>query len=173
MKEPQAGIQLVQAKSIPLNRHSVLKKVLKPVVAKVLSQQVSPQQKPRLSFPVRSSLGALLQRNSEGLRRLESQAERINQLSAELEAAIFELKAIASEINRDWKVIQATQKASTSGDICEYRTTAVPQVEPKQDGSFVLKSKPVDLFQAEREAALLAQTLRQRARKKQKHRSSR
>jgi hypothetical protein len=171
MKELQAGIQLVQAKLIQLNRHPVFKKkALKPVATKGLPQQASDRQTPLLSFPVRSSLEVLRQRNSEGLRRLESQAERINQLSAELEAAVFELKAIASEINPDWRAIQATEKSATNADICEYRSTAVPHVEPKQDGSLVLRSRPVDLFQAEREAALLAQTLRKRAKKKRGHR---
>jgi hypothetical protein len=105
------------------------------------------------------------------LKRLESQAERINQLSAELEAAVFELKAIASEINSDWKAIQATQNSSIGANICEYRAVVVPHVAPKQDGSFVLLSKPIDLFQAEREATLLAQTLRNRAKNKRGHRS--
>jgi hypothetical protein len=102
---------------------------------------------------------------------LESQAERINQLSAELEAAVFELKAIASEINPDWRAMQATHKSSTTTDVCKYHTAVVVQVEPKQDGSFVLKSKSVDLFKAEREAALLAQTLRHRAKKKRSDRA--
>ena len=166
MKELQAGIQLVQEKYIQLNRHPLFKKALKPRAAKALSQQITPQPKPLLSFPVGSSLEALRQRTRTGLKRLESQAERVNQLSAELEAAVFELKAIASEINPDWRAIQATKKSAINPEVCEYRAAVVPQVEAKQDGSFVLKAKSVDLFQAEREAALLAQTLRHRTTKK-------
>jgi hypothetical protein len=206
MKELQAGIQLVQAKYIQLNQHRVSKKkartlgrldpLSKPVAVKVLPQQVSDRQKPLLSFPVRSSLEVLRQRTTEGVKRLESQAQRINQLSAELEAAVLELKAIASEVNRDWRALQAIQEPSTGAicasqqrfaiafakpgetaakrdaresfipDVCEYQAANVPNVKQKQSGSFVLTSRPVDLFQAEREAALLAQTLRQRARRK-------
>jgi hypothetical protein len=157
-----------------------------------------------LSFPVRSSLEVLRKRTTEGVERLESQAQRINQLSAELEAAVLELKAIASEVNQDWRALQAIQESSTGAicassfraapltqqrnalalanpgatvakrdaresfipDVCEYQSANVPNVKQKQSGSFVLTSRPVDLFQAEREAALLAQTLRQRARRK-------
>lgn len=95
------------------------------------------------------------------------QAERINQLSAELEAAVFEFKAMAAEVNQDWKAFQTMQKA-TNGimDICKYQTVNVPHVQQKSSGSLVITSRTVDLFQAEREAELLAQTLRHRAKKK-------
>lgn len=185
MKELQAGIQLVRTKWIQLNRHPVKRKALKPV-------QVSDRQKPLLSLPARSHLEVIRQRAIEGLRRLESQAERINQLSAELKAAVFEFKAIASEVNRDWKAFQATQEPAKNAmakgggdsgalaaersehlrvsaqiaDICEYQAVNVPNVQQKPSGSFILTSQTVDLFKAEREATLLAQTLRHRARKK-------
>jgi hypothetical protein len=166
MKELQPGIRLVQEKAIQLKRHPIFKKkAMQPKAVKSLPQQVTNQKRPLVSFPVRSHLEVLRQRTSEGWRRLESQAKRINQLSAELETAILEFKAIASEINPDWRTIQATQKSSHSADICKYCKVAVPHVETKPDGSFLLISKPVDLFQAEREATLLAQTLRQRSRK--------
>ena len=171
MKELQAGIQLVKTKCIELNRHPVSKKARqrerpakssKPVTKLSQPEAVKGQQteKPILRFPIRSSLEVLQRRATSGVKRLEKQAKRINQLSAELEAAVLELKAIACEINHDWKVIHGSQ------NICEYHAATVPQVESKHDGSFVLISKPVDLFQAEREATLLAQTLRHRAKKK-------
>jgi hypothetical protein len=178
MKELQAGIQRIQAKCIPLNRNPVSeKKPTKqgrshPTTVKALPQPVGEPQRPLLSFPVRLPLEVLRKRMTKGMKHLESQAERINRLSAELEVAVLELKAIASDINRDWRAIQATQKSATSTDICEYRAAVVPQVEIKSDGSFVLESRAVDLFQAEREAALLAQTLRHRAKQKREHRSS-
>ncbi len=173
MKKWQAGIQLIQAKCIQLNQHPVFKKkASQPGVAKALPQQVRDQKRPLLSFPAKAHLEALRQRTNKGLRRLESQAEHINQLSAELEVAVLELKVIASEVNRDWRAIQATQKSSPGANICEYRKTAVPCVEQKQDGSLVLRSKPLDLFQAEREAASLAQTLRHRARRKRRELST-
>lgn len=166
MKELQAGIRLVQEKSIQLNRHPIFKKkVREPKAVKALPTQVSNQKRPIVSFPFRSHLEVLRQRNSEGWRRLESQAKRINQLSGELETAMLEFKAIASEINPDWRAIQAIQKSSNNADICKYCKVAVPHVQTKPDGSFLLLLKPVDLFQAEREATLLAQTLRQRSRK--------
>jgi hypothetical protein len=168
MKELQAAIQLVQAKCIQLNQHPVFKKKrVKTLGEKALPQQVSTQRRPLVSLPVRLSLGALRQRTKEGLKRLESQAERINQLSSELETAVVEFKVIASEVNRDWKAIQAIQEPrNVSVDICDYQAVYIPNVQQKSSGSFVMRSRTIDLFKAEREAALLAQTLRHRARKK-------
>lgn len=196
MKELQAGIQLVKTKYIQLYRHSASKKKIKalehptraveiPAIIQsrltlkesrsqpvaTTQQQISDPKKPGLPFPVRLPLERLRRRTLKGVKRLEHQAKRINQLSAELEAAVLELKAIASEINPDWKASQATQNLSNPANVCKYHTTTVPHVEPKPDGSFVLISKPVDLFQAEREATLLAQTLRHRAKRKRKQQS--
>lgn len=109
---------------------------------------------------------------------MESQAERINQLSAELEVAVLELKEIALEVNRDWRAFQATQESTRNAiakrgsstslvtNICEYQVASVPNVQQKPSGSFVLTSQPIDLFKAEREAAWLAQTLRRRTKRK-------
>ncbi|HEY9635941.1 MAG TPA: hypothetical protein V6D14_21215 [Coleofasciculaceae cyanobacterium] len=168
MKELQAGIQLVRTKYIQLNRHPVFKKrEAKTVGKKALPQKVGGQQSPLLPFPVRSSLAVLRQRASKGLERLERQAQRINQLSTELETALLEFKAIASEINTDWKSIQATQVSTSAiADICEYQRVNIPNLQQKPSGSFVLTSRTVDLFKAEREATLLAQTLRHRSRRK-------
>ncbi len=173
MKELQAGIRLVQEQSIQLNRHPIFKKkAMQPKAVKALPKQVSHQKRPLVSFPFRSHLDVLRQRTNEGWRRLESQAKRINQLSGELETAMLELKAIASEINPDWRAIQAIQKSSNNADICKYCKVAVPHVQTKPDGSFLLLLKPVDLFKAERDAALVAQTLRQRSRNKRTRHST-
>ncbi|HEY9669578.1 MAG TPA: hypothetical protein V6C91_22380 [Coleofasciculaceae cyanobacterium] len=171
MKELQTGLQLVRTKWMQRNRPSVpKKKALKPVQVSDRSKGTGAAngQKSILSFPVNSPLEVLRQRTIDGLRRLESQGTRINQLAAELEAAIFEFKAIASETNRDWKAWQATQEPTVGADVCEYQSVNLPNVQQKSSGSFVIKSRSVDLFKAEREATLLAQTLRQRSRKKRR-----
>ncbi len=167
MKELQAGIQLVRSKCIQLNRYPVFKKkALPPVAVESLPQKAKVYQKSLLSFPVTPPAG-IRQRTTQGLRRLKNQAERLNQLSAELEAAVFEFKAIASEVNQDWKAVQAMQEPrSAIVDICKYQAVHVPRVQQKSSGSFVMASQRVDLFQAEREAELLAQTLRRRTKKK-------
>jgi hypothetical protein len=168
MKELQAGIRFVQAKCIPLNRRPASnKKRPKPAAsARAKSKGKVEQQKPALS-PIRSPLKVLRQRTSEGWKRLESQAVRINQLSAELEEAMFEFKAIACDVNRDWRAFQATQEPTSAiADICEYQVVNVPNVYQKPSGLFILNSRSIDLFQAEREAAVLAQTLRHRSKRK-------
>ena len=168
MKELKAGIQLVRTKCIQLNRHPVFKKkALQPVAVESLPQKAKAYQKSLLSFPVPLPPEGLRQRTTQGLRRLKNQAERINQLSAELEAAVLEFKALASEVNQDWKGFQSMQEPTRAiADICKYQAVNVPHVQQKSSASFVMTSRTVDLFQAEREAELLAQTLRCRARKK-------
>ncbi|MFW9260751.1 hypothetical protein [Nostoc sp. CALU 546] len=109
---------------------------------------------------------------SEG-ERLIAQVERINQMAGELEAAIFELKAIANTLN--------TQKGSPflkkeqCKNICQYFAVSVPWVKRKPDKSFILTTRRVDLFRAEREATLLAQQLRHQTKKRlasQRHRKN-
>lgn len=90
---------------------------------------------------------------------LAAQADKINQLAAELETAIFELKAIASQI-------EYTQQLS--GRACEYRSAVIPHVKRRKATEFILTTKVIDLFQAEREAQQLAQTLRQKTKTKRK-----
>ncbi|NES17542.1 MAG: hypothetical protein F6K41_00960 [Symploca sp. SIO3E6] len=92
------------------------------------------------------SLQQLQQRTNNALRRLGNQAERINQISAELEAAIWELQAIASEVNQNWKALQVMQQSTTKAitpEICEYQATSVPTIEQKPCGSLVLTSRLV------------------------------
>lgn len=168
MKELKAGIQLVRTKCIQLNRHPVFKKkALQPVAVKSLPQKAKTYQKSLLSFSVSSPPEGLRQRTTQGLRQLKNQAERINQLSAELEAAIMDFKALASEVNQDWKGFQSMQKPTSAiANICQYQSVYIPLIQQQSSGSFVITSRTVDLFQAEREAELLAQTLRCRSRKK-------
>ncbi len=98
-----------------------------------------------------------------GWQRLVAQAELINKLAAELEEAMFELKAIANDINCSRRK-QNTQKPRKHA--CEYLAAIVPHVKYKKAGAFVLTTRPVDLFRSEREATQLAQTLRNRAKKR-------
>lgn len=105
--------------------------------------------------------------------RFITQVERINQMAEELEAAILELKAIANTLN--------TQKPypflikELCKNICQYFAVRVPWVKRKSNESFILTTRKVDLFRAEREAALLAQQLRQQTKKRlasQRHRKN-
>ncbi|HEY9628411.1 MAG TPA: hypothetical protein V6C84_14010 [Coleofasciculaceae cyanobacterium] len=114
------------------------------------------------------------------LQRLEAQAQQVNQLAATQEAALLELKAIAQQIEQDWKTLEVVNAARAGHDastveipaVCEYRSISVPQVEKNQAGVLVLTARSVDLFKAEREAALTAQSLRFRTAPTFKPRSS-
>ncbi|MEH2229358.1 MAG: hypothetical protein V7K71_06870 [Nostoc sp.] len=100
---------------------------------------------------------------SEG-ERLIAQVERINQMAGELEAAIFELKAIANTLNTQKSHPILNQEPYKN--IGQYFTVSVPWVKRKSDNSFILTTRKVDLFRAEREATQLAQQLRQQTKKK-------
>ena len=116
-----------------------------------------------VSATAKSSLKRLRERTNNDLKRLGNQAERINQLSAELEAAILQLKAIASEVNQDWRELEAIQKPTTDPitlEVCEYRAVSTPIIQQKPCGSLVLLSRPVNLGKIEPDAGLLKQTLR-------------
>lgn len=103
------------------------------------------------------------QQGRMGWERLTAQARQINQLAAQLEQAIFEFVAIASEVNCKRRVTQGNQQQRKS--VGEYLRVSVPGIKFKKSGGFVLKAKIIDLFQAEREAFKLAQDLRRQARK--------
>jgi hypothetical protein len=90
--------------------------------------------------------------------RLVAQVERINRMAGELEAAILELKAIANTLN--------SQKCYPLIKPKPCIALSVPWVKQKSDQSFILTTRRVDLFRAEREAAQLAQQLRQQTKKR-------
>ncbi|MFW5765341.1 MAG: hypothetical protein ACOC07_14300 [Coleofasciculus sp.] len=179
MKTLQAGLQFLRSQFMQRQPPRVLKKPPRrryrspyPVPRKIIKaspQPVKSQSQPPLSFELQSSVRMLQQRTRDGWRRLESQASHINQLSTELEAALLELKAIASQVNADWTTLQKMQHSSTQAiipNVCEYQITKLPLVQYKPLGVFLLTSRSVDLFKAEREATVLAQVLRRRTRRK-------
>jgi hypothetical protein len=80
---------------------------------------------------------------------------------------MLELKAIAQKLERDWKALDTQQhifagEASDRPALCEYLDTEVPLVQRDERGAFVVTKRPVDLFQAERDAEWMAQSLRHR-----------
>lgn len=103
------------------------------------------------------------QQGKMGWERLTAQARQINQLAAQLEQAMFEFIAIASEVNCKRRVTQGNKKQIKS--VCEYLRVSVPCIKFKKSGGFVLKAKIIDLFRAEQEAYKVAQALRRQARK--------
>ncbi|MDZ8226099.1 hypothetical protein [Nostoc sp. ChiVER01] len=105
--------------------------------------------------------------------RFITQVERINQMAQELEAAILELKAIANTLNTQKRCPLLIKELCKN--ICQYFAVSVPWVKRKSNKSFILTTRKVDLLQNEREAALLAQQLRQQTKKRlasQRHRKN-
>ena len=105
-----------------------------------------------------------------GLQQLQQQAAQINQLAIQLETAIWEFKETATQVNenRYWLHLLKKKlgKDKFPDDICEYRLAMLPKIEQISEGSYVLKSYPLNLFLAQKEAHLLARKLRQRYRRK-------
>ncbi|BCL37063.1 hypothetical protein [Nostoc sp. MS1] len=91
--------------------------------------------------------------------------QHINQMAVELETKMLELKTIASKINSQLNSLNENDNQSVI-NICQYSPISVPLVKQKSDRTFMLTTRKVDLFKAEREAAQLAQQLRQRTHKK-------
>ncbi|MGD1873916.1 MAG: hypothetical protein ACFB02_12790 [Mastigocoleus sp.] len=111
----------------------------------------------------------------EGWERLARQVERINAMAAELEAAILELKAIASTLNGYKRHTRSKQERFEK--VCKYFPVSVPWLKQKANRTFILTSRKIDLFRSEREAELLVQQLRHKNKHKrtpsQKHRKNR
>lgn len=125
--------------------------------AKNITTGIKPLQ-PQIAQPTQ------LQQSENGWQRLATQAQLINQLSKELETAMFELKAIATQISCQQRLDNKPRTKT-----CQFAAAIVPNVKRNKAGEFLLTSRTVDLFRAEREATELAQTLRQWA-NKNKHR---
>jgi hypothetical protein len=190
IKAIQAKLQAIQAgrsagrspsppAMVELTPNSVTATATKPIkresdqlttAAEVLQQRAASyvkhyQQPP--SQPPLQPLRDLSERQfAEMLKRLEMQAQHINDLSSAQEAAMLELKAMAEKAERGLK--RSEMEHTTLGDrlnlsnLCEYLEPAVPHIEKDEHGAFVLTTRSIDLFKAEREAARMADTLRQR-----------
>ncbi|NJR66800.1 MAG: hypothetical protein HC772_18190 [Leptolyngbyaceae cyanobacterium CRU_2_3] len=161
----------LQQKSV--RQTSVQQKSIQHLQQLARSVQAAPTGLPIIPSPIPSIIPATIPPTDQidaALQRLEKQAQHINQLADTQEAAILELKAIAEQIEQDWKTIELDNAARAGYDastleipsLCEYRLASLPQVEKNKAGVLVLTARSIDLFKAEREAALTAQTLRHR-----------
>ncbi|QLE58708.1 hypothetical protein FD725_26335 [Nostoc sp. TCL26-01] len=134
-------------------------------------QQIEPSYQHHLSLPlVRSHPAATnaivpLQPQQENFvsswEHLLTVVQHINHMARELEAKMLELKQVASTINSQINYLSESD-GQPDKNICQYASISVPLVKQTPDQSFILTTRKVDLFKAEREATLLAQQLRQR-----------
>ncbi|MGJ3254154.1 MAG: hypothetical protein ACFE0J_23930 [Elainellaceae cyanobacterium] len=96
------------------------------------------------------------QQLSDGLKRLDAQVQRINELSAVQEAAMLELKAIAEQVEHDQTTLKGDdvlQGDRSTPSVCEYLPTAVPKVERDViNGAYVITARTIDLLKKEHEA---------------------
>ncbi len=169
MTKLQASLKVVQTKRGELDRQPVRgdakpKRVPRRAIANTEIRHPNTANSGRLipSLRVKTYQELLQEHLNEKLKHLEAQATQVNRLSAELEAAIQELKAISAQVNTDLKSLRGT------AEICEYKATSVPYVGQKLDGSLVLTARYIDLYKAEREASSLARKLRGRTSKKRR-----
>lgn len=97
-----------------------------------------------------------------GWQKLLLNAEKVNQLSEQLEAALFELKLTAREIKGE----QKAQPLSNS--LFKQKLIVIPYIQYKRPGVLAIASRKVDFFQQEREALQVAQMLRRRTKRRLK-----
>ncbi len=95
-----------------------------------------------------------------GGQKLLVNVEKVNLLSEQLEAALFELKVTASEIKCDQNAPPISNK------IFKYKLIAIPHIHYKRPGLIVVTTRKIDLFGQEREAIQVAQMLRQRTKRR-------
>jgi hypothetical protein len=116
----------------------------------------------------------------QALQQLEERVQKFNQLATAQESAMLELKAIAEKLEQDWKLLEMgdlPQTGWTAADlmplpVIEYAEAAVPVIQKNQEGVFVVTTRSIDLFKAEREAASMAEALRYRASGRKRPRQS-
>lgn len=102
------------------------------------------------------------------LQQLESQARRINQLSAELEVAIAEFKESGDRVDRGSVHFREKLGHDWFPDrVCSYGEIKVPRIHQNAKGALILSSHRVNLFEAQlfeaqKEAHFVAHLLRQR-----------
>lgn len=97
--------------------------------------------------------------------QLAAKAQQINLLASQLETAMFQLKAIANQIDCQRQIQYDIPKPLEK--TCEVVAAIVPDVKCDRCSGFVLTTRCVDLFRAEREATEVARSLRQQANRKQ------
>jgi len=142
-------------KNSQLNAVPVLPKRKSPHLVRFPKKRPT-RRSPKLIQPYRTPISH--QKFPKTLKYLETQADRINRLSAELETAIFQFKEAAAQINRE-----KPHRAKCPERICEYYPTSIPVVRQKSFGRWILSDRPIDLFRSEREANVLAKKLRRRS----------
>jgi hypothetical protein len=103
-------------------------------------------------------------KSSSEWENLVAQAQRINQMAQDLEAALLEFKSIVSTLNSQRHYLVPRKEADKK--ICQFSAISIPWIKQTPNPAFILTTRKVDLFRAEREAALLAQQLRQQTKKK-------
>ncbi len=103
-----------------------------------------------------------LQKVNQGWQKLLANAEKVNQLSEQLEAALFELKVTAREIKCDRHAHPMSDK------LFKQKLIVIPCIHYKRPGSIAIVARKIDLFQQEREARQVAQMLRRRTKRRLK-----
>jgi hypothetical protein len=135
-------------------------------LSRLTSAYVKRLEQPKAKAPEVHSL-------DQAFQRLDAQADEVNQLSAAQEAAIMRLKAIAEQVEQDWQTQPVQKRSGRTAlklpPLCESGETALPHIEKDQNGNFVLTSRSVDLFKAERDAEFNAEVLRHHAIRTRRH----
>jgi hypothetical protein len=135
-------------------------------LSRLTSAYVKRLEQPKAKAPEVPSL-------DQAFQRLDAQAEEVNQLSAAQEAAIMRLKTIAEQVEQDWQTQPVKTRSGRTAlklpPLCESGETAFPHIEKDQNGNFVLTSRSVDLFRAERDAEFNAEVLRHHAIRTRRH----
>lgn len=112
--------------------------------------------------PLQPQLSREKPKVSNAWQKLLISAEKVNQLSEQLEAALFELKIAGSQLKGDKNAHPISNK------MFKQKSIVIPYIHYKRPGLIVVTTRKIDLFQQEREADRVAQMLRKRTKRRLK-----
>ncbi len=159
---PQLGTGSAPPRHLPSARS--------PIPAPTPPGQLAPRIPPTVAPPSRSTAqpppipladdeAALEQLLDEKFQQIQAQVDHINQLADRQEEAVLELKAIAESI--EYQLEEGEQDADQDWPpVCYYDAATLPWVTQDPNGSYVVTSRPLDWFKAEKNAHRMADHLR-------------
>lgn len=119
-----------------------------------LTIQINQRQQQLKELQTASQKQERLRRVEEARYKLRSEIKRIDDLSAALESAFFDLKSIYNESNADFKALSGTLPSEYTWhleQLIHFHFLQVPTLI-ENNGSFTLSCRTVDILKAERDA---------------------
>ncbi|HEY9779485.1 MAG TPA: hypothetical protein V6D09_05030 [Leptolyngbyaceae cyanobacterium] len=126
-----------------------------------LEQQLAPKIEVFQNLRMEQNLQAKRERVQTGRVKIQAVAQKVNDLSVQLESAFQELKQLHKEFNSDYRSSQQNPGIGAGWshqDLIKFGKLALPSVANQGD-SFVVESRFIDLFKPEKDAVFLERAM--------------